>query len=157
MNEVTRFLSAIAEGDPHAAAQLLPRVYEELRRLAAQRMALELLEETLEPTALVHEAQLRLMPSPGRESAAPPPHWNSRGHLFAAAAEAMRDILVERARSKGRINWPCSVKTIPAIWAWSGWPFTPPKPLAGKPKRSSKPKASPPGARHEVKPARPTR
>jgi RNA polymerase sigma factor (TIGR02999 family) len=104
MNKVTRVLSAIEEGDPHAAEKLLPLVYDKLRKLAAQRMAQEKKGHSLEPTALVHEAYLRLVPDFGRESGEPPPHWNSRGHFFAAAAEAMRRILVERARSKHRIK-----------------------------------------------------
>jgi RNA polymerase sigma factor (TIGR02999 family) len=94
MSDVTRILSAIDHGDPHAAAQLLPLVYEELRRLAAQRLAQEKPGQTLQPTALVHEAYLRLV---GGEPAQP---WNSRGHFFAAAAEAMRRILVDNARRK---------------------------------------------------------
>src|SRR5205807_6637463 len=94
MNEVTRVLSALEHGDPHAAEQLLPLVYEELRRLAAQRMAHEAPGQTLQATALVHEAYLRLVDT---EQAT---HWNSRGHFFAAAAEAMRRILVEQARHK---------------------------------------------------------
>jgi RNA polymerase sigma factor (TIGR02999 family) len=98
MSEVTRILSAIDQGDPHAAAQLLPLVYDELRRLAAQRLAQEKPGQTLEATALVHEAYLRLV---GAEQA---PHFNSRGHFFAACAEAMRRILVENARRKKRIK-----------------------------------------------------
>jgi RNA polymerase sigma factor (TIGR02999 family) len=94
MNEVTRILSATNQGDPHVAAQLLPLVYDELRRLAAQKLAQEKPGQTLQPTALVHEAYLRLVDV---EQAA---HWNSRGHFFAAAAEAMRRILVEQARRK---------------------------------------------------------
>jgi RNA polymerase sigma factor (TIGR02999 family) len=94
MTEVTRILSAIEQGDPHAAEQLLPLVYDELRRLAAQRLAQEKPGQTLQATALVHEAYLRLV-NTGRVQ-----QWNSRGHFFAAAAEAMRRILVERARSK---------------------------------------------------------
>ena len=94
MNEVTRILSAIDQGDPHAAEQLLPLVYNELRRLAAQKMAQEAPGQTLQATALVHEAYLRLV---GGE---PDAHWNSRGHFIAAAAEAMRRILVENARRK---------------------------------------------------------
>jgi RNA polymerase sigma factor (TIGR02999 family) len=96
MNEVTRILSAIEQGDPQAAAQLLPLVYEELRKLAAQQMAREQPGQTLQATALVHEAYLRLV---GTEQGQ---HWNSRGHFFAAAAEAMRRILVENARKKHR-------------------------------------------------------
>src|SRR5437763_5002502 len=102
MSEVTRILSAIEQGDPHAAEQLLPLVYDELRRLAAQKLAQEKPGQTLQATALVHEAYLRLVASPGREPGASEPHWNSRGHFFAAAAEAMRRILVEQARRKNR-------------------------------------------------------
>src|SRR5881397_171379 len=94
MNDVTRVLSAIEQGDPQAAEQLLPLVYDELRRLAAQRMAHESPGQTLEATALVHEAYLRLVDSDQAQQ------WNSRGHFFAAAAEAMRRILVDNARSK---------------------------------------------------------
>jgi RNA polymerase sigma factor (TIGR02999 family) len=94
MSEVTRILHAMAEGDPSAASQLLPLVYEQLRKLAAQRMAQEAAGQTLQPTALVHEAFLRLVG--GKEGQ----HWDSRGHFFAAAAEAMRRILVENARRK---------------------------------------------------------
>jgi RNA polymerase sigma factor (TIGR02999 family) len=96
MSEVTRILSAIDRGDPHAAEQLLPLVYQELRSLAAQKLAQERPGQTLQATALVHEAYLRLL---GGEQEA---HWDSRGHFFAAAAEAMRRILVENARRKGR-------------------------------------------------------
>jgi RNA polymerase sigma factor (TIGR02999 family) len=94
MNEVTRILSAIAQGDPQAASQLLPLVYDELRQLAAQKLAHETPGQTLQPTALVHEAYLRLV-GEGQE-----PDWDSRGHFFAAAAEAMRRILVENVRRK---------------------------------------------------------
>lgn len=94
MSEVTRILSAIEQGDPHAAGQLLPLVYEELRKLAAQRLAQEKPGQTLQATALVHEAYLRLV---GFEADA---HWNSRGHFIAAAVEAMRRILIENARRK---------------------------------------------------------
>src|SRR5438445_13126508 len=94
MNDVTRILSSIEDGDPHAASQLLPLIYDELRRLAAQRLAQEKPGQTLEPTALVHEAYLRLV-GDGRGQ-----HWHGRGHFFAAAAEAMRRILVENARRK---------------------------------------------------------
>jgi len=94
MSAVTRILSAIEEGDPHAAEQLLPLVYEELRQLAAQKLAQEKPGQTLQATALVHEAYLRLVDT-GRAQ-----HWNSRGHFFLAAAEAMRRILVENARRK---------------------------------------------------------
>ena len=101
MSEVTRILSAIEQGDPHAASQLLPLVYDELRRLAAQRLAREAPGQTFQATDLVHEAYLRLVASGGRESPIEQ-HWNSRGHFFAAAAEAMRRILIENARSKAR-------------------------------------------------------
>jgi RNA polymerase sigma factor (TIGR02999 family) len=99
MSEVTHILDAIAEGDPRAAEQLLPLVYDELRKLAAQRLARERTGQTLNATALVHEAYLRLVASGDRE-APRSPEFNSRGHFFAAAAEAMRRILVEQARRK---------------------------------------------------------
>jgi len=98
MTEVTRILSAIEQGDPHAADQLLPLVYDELRKLAAQKIAQEKPGQTLEATALVHDAYMRLV------GKAEVPHWNSRGHFFAAAAEAMRRILVESARRKSRLK-----------------------------------------------------
>ncbi len=98
MNDVTRILSAVEQGDPTAAEGLLPLVYEELRKLAAQRLAMEKPGQTLQATALVHEAYLRLV---GDKDAWT---WNSRGHFFAAAAEAMRRILVEAARRKNRIR-----------------------------------------------------
>ena len=94
MSEVTRILSAIEQGDPHAAEQLLPLVYDELRRLAAERLTHEKPDQTLQATALVHEAYLRLVDVEQAQ------RWNSRGHFFAAAAEAMRRILVEQARHK---------------------------------------------------------
>ena len=94
MSELTQILNAIEAGNPHAAAQLLPLVYDELRRLAAQRMAREKPGQTLEPTALVHEAYLRLVGDKQGQ------HWDHRGHFFAAAAEAMRRILVDNARRK---------------------------------------------------------
>src|SRR6478609_4466081 len=94
MIEVTQILHAIAEGDPDAASQLLPLVYDELRKLAAQKLARETPGQTLQPTALVHEAYLRLVGEDEEQ------HWDSRGHFFAAAAEAMRRILVEQARHK---------------------------------------------------------
>jgi RNA polymerase sigma factor (TIGR02999 family) len=94
MNDVTRILSSIEQGDPHAASQLLPVVYDELRRLAAQRLSQEKPGQTLEATALVHEAYLRLVGTEEEKS------WDNRGHFFAAAAEAMRRILVENARRK---------------------------------------------------------
>jgi RNA polymerase sigma factor (TIGR02999 family) len=96
MSTVTRILSAIEQGDPSAAEQLLPLVYEELRQLAAQRLAQEKPGQTLQATALVHEAYLRLVDVEQAQ------HWNSRGHFFGAAAEAMRRILVENARRKQR-------------------------------------------------------
>jgi RNA polymerase sigma factor (TIGR02999 family) len=94
MSDVTHILSAIEQGDPHAAEQLLPLVYDELRQLAASRMAQEKPGQTLQATALVHEAYLRLVKVEQAQ------HFNSRGHFFAAAAEAMRRILVEQARHK---------------------------------------------------------
>jgi RNA polymerase sigma factor (TIGR02999 family) len=94
MNVVTQLLKAIEQGDPHAASQLLPLVYNELRRLAAQKLACERAGQTLQPTALVHEAYLRLV---GADAG---PDWDDRGHFFAAAAEAMRRILVDNARRK---------------------------------------------------------
>src|SRR6266568_1929219 len=94
MDEVTRILGEIERGDEGAAARLLPLVYNELRRLAAQRLAREKPGQTLQPTALVHEAYLRLV---GKGDG---PHWEGRSHFFAAAAEAMRRILVENARRK---------------------------------------------------------
>jgi RNA polymerase sigma factor (TIGR02999 family) len=101
MNEVTQVLSAIERGDPHAAAQLLPLVYDELRRLAAQKLAQEKPGQTLQATALVHEAYMRLV---GNEAAGRGQSWDSRGHFFAAAAEAMRRILVDRARAKRAVK-----------------------------------------------------
>ena len=98
MTEVTRILSAIEHGDPAAAEQLLPLVYDELRRLAAQKLAQEKPGQTLQATALVHEAYTRLVG--GGEAVGQERLWESRGHFFAAAAEAMRRILVENARRK---------------------------------------------------------
>jgi len=100
MSDVTRVLSAIEAGDPSAAAQLLPLVYDELRRLAAHKLAQEKPGQTLEATALVHEAYLRLVGNQAPSTKHQSPEWNSRGHFFAAAAEAMRRILVENARRK---------------------------------------------------------
>jgi RNA polymerase sigma factor (TIGR02999 family) len=98
MSDVTHILSAIEAGDPRAAEQLLPLVYDELRKLASRRLAQELPGQTLQATALVHEAYVRLVSSePDGQAQA---NWNSRGHFFAAAAEAMRRILVEQARHK---------------------------------------------------------
>jgi RNA polymerase sigma factor (TIGR02999 family) len=98
MAHVTRLLRSLASGDPRAAAELLPLVYDELRKLAAARMASEKPGQTLQATALVHEAYARLVGSDGG------PEWNSQGHFFAAAAEAMRRILINRARDKHRIK-----------------------------------------------------
>jgi RNA polymerase sigma factor (TIGR02999 family) len=101
MTDVTRILSAVEQGDARAAEQLLPLVYDELRKLAAQKLAQEKPGQTLQATALVHEAYLRLVDSERRGSSPP---WDSRGHFFAAAAEAMRRILVEQARRKRRVR-----------------------------------------------------
>jgi RNA polymerase sigma factor (TIGR02999 family) len=98
MSDVTRIMSAMEQGDPHAAEQLLPLVYEELRQLAAQKIAQEKPGQTLQATALVHEAYLRLV------GVDPAHHWDSRGHFFAAAAEAMRQILVQNARRRSRVK-----------------------------------------------------
>ncbi len=98
MNEVTRILEAIDQGEPGAADRLLPLVYDELRKLAATRLAREKPGQTLQATALVHEAYLRLVAGDD------PKPWNSRGHFFGAAAEAMRRILVENARRKRRVK-----------------------------------------------------
>jgi RNA polymerase sigma factor (TIGR02999 family) len=98
VSEVTRILSAIEQGDPSAAGQLLPLVYDELRRLAAQKLAQEKPGQTLQATALVHEAYVRLVDVEQAQ------HWNSRRHFFAAAAEAMRRILVERARARRSVK-----------------------------------------------------
>jgi RNA polymerase sigma factor (TIGR02999 family) len=99
MNEVTEILGRIEHGEAQAAGRLLPLVYDELRRLASQKLALEKPGQTLQATALVHEAYLRLVDTDRAQV------WNSRGHFFAAAAEAMRRILIERARSKRRQKW----------------------------------------------------
>jgi RNA polymerase sigma factor (TIGR02999 family) len=106
MSEVTRILSAIEQGDSHAAEQLLPLVYDELRKLAATKLAQERPGQTLEATALVHEAYLRLVDIEQAQ------HWNSRGHFFAAAAEAMRRILVEAARRKDRLKHGGSLRRV---------------------------------------------
>jgi RNA polymerase sigma factor (TIGR02999 family) len=98
MSDVTQILSAIEQGNPRASEQLLPLVYEELRRLAAQKMAQEAAGQTLQATALVHDAYIRLVDTEKVQQ------WNSRGHFFAAAAEAMRRILIERARGKARVK-----------------------------------------------------
>jgi RNA polymerase sigma factor (TIGR02999 family) len=106
MNDVTRILSAIEDGDPCAAEHLLPLVYEELRKLAAAKLAQEKSGQTLQATALVHEAYLRLVDRTAEQQ------WDCRGHFFAAAAEAMRRILVDRAREKGREKRGGKVKKI---------------------------------------------
>jgi RNA polymerase sigma factor (TIGR02999 family) len=98
MNDVTRILSAIEQGEPHAAEHLLPLIYDELRKLAAQKLSQEKPDQSLQATALVHEAYLRLVDVEKAQ------HWNSRGHFFAAAAEAMRRILIEQARKRGRLK-----------------------------------------------------
>ena len=98
MSDNTQLLTALGQGDPHAASRLLPMVYDELRRLAARRLTQEQPGQTLQPTALVHEAYLRLV---GEEEEQ---HWDNRGHFFAAAAEAMRRILVEVARQKASLK-----------------------------------------------------
>ena len=98
VSEVTQLLLLVEQGDPQAAGQLLPLVYKELRQLAAQNLAQEQAGQTLQPTALVHEAYLRLV------GKADEPHWDTRGHFFAAAAQAMRRILVENARRKNRLK-----------------------------------------------------
>jgi RNA polymerase sigma factor (TIGR02999 family) len=99
-SDVTRILNAVAQRDPRAAEQLLPLVYDELRKLAAQRLSLEKPGQTLQATALVHEAYLRLVDA----DVGAAPDWNGRGHFFAAAAEAMRRILIERARRGRRVR-----------------------------------------------------
>ena len=98
MTDVTQILSQIEHGDPHAADQLLPLVYDELRKLAAVRLIHEKPGQTLQATALVHEAYVRLVDADATQ------HWNSRGHFFGAAAEAMRRILVENARRRARVK-----------------------------------------------------
>src|ERR1700745_3844173 len=98
MSDVTRILSAIEQGDPHAAEQLLPLVYGELRKLAAQKLAQERPGQTLQATALAHEPSLGLLDVENVQ------HWNSRGHFYGAAAEAMRRILVDNARRKKAIR-----------------------------------------------------
>lgn len=113
MCDVTSLLSSITKGDPHAASHLLPLVYDELRRLASQWLAQEAPGQTLQPTALVHEAYVRLTGTRGRETG-----WDSRRHLFAAAAESMRRILVENAGRKQRCKHggdaPCVAGVVPA-------------------------------------------
>ena len=107
MSEVTRILSAIEQGDPQAAEKLLPLVYDELRRLAAQKLAQEKPGQTLEATAIVHEAYIRLVDTNKVQ------RWNSRGHFFAAAAEAMRRILVESARRKRQSRRGGNLRRVP--------------------------------------------
>jgi RNA polymerase sigma factor (TIGR02999 family) len=106
MTDVTRILSAIEQGDPHAAEQLLPLVYDELRQLAAAKLSQEKPGQTLQATALVHEAYVRLV---GVDKAQA---WNSRGHFFAAAAEAMRRILIDKARKKQRLKRGCGLQRV---------------------------------------------
>jgi RNA polymerase sigma factor (TIGR02999 family) len=106
MNEVTRILSGIEAGDPHAAEQLLPLVYGELRKLAAQKLVQEKPGQTLQATALVHEAYLRLVDVDQVQ------HWNSRGHFFATAAEAIRRILVNHEFLILRVRMPTAVRSI---------------------------------------------
>jgi len=112
MSDVTRILSAIEQGDPSAAEQLLPLVYEELRRLAAAKMAQEKPGQTLQATALVHEAYIRLVDVDEAQ------HWNSRGHFFEAAAEAMRRILIEAARRKKQPQRGGDRRRIPLDESW---------------------------------------
>jgi RNA polymerase sigma factor (TIGR02999 family) len=107
MSEVTQILNAIVQGDRSAAEQLLPLIYEELRQLAAQKLAHETPGQTLQPTALVHEAYLRLVGDPAGGN------WDSRGHFFAAAAEAMRRILVENARRKQAVKHGGGKRRVP--------------------------------------------
>jgi RNA polymerase sigma factor (TIGR02999 family) len=106
-NEVTQILAAVEAGDPSASAALLPLVYEELRKLAASSLAAEKPGQTLQATALVHEAYLRLVSDKQAD------HWNSRGHFFAAAAEAMRRILVENARRKQAVKHGGGKRRVP--------------------------------------------
>jgi RNA polymerase sigma factor (TIGR02999 family) len=110
MNDVTIILSAIEKGNPRASEQLLPLVYDELRKLAAQKLAEEKPGQTLQATALVHEAYLRLV---GNEPSGASPSWDDRGHFFAAAAEAMRRIVIEQARRKSRKKRGSAVHRLP--------------------------------------------
>lgn len=107
MSDVTRILFAIEEGDPAAAEQLLPLVYDELRKMAVAKMAQEKPGQTLQATALVHEAYIRLVDVEKAQ------HWDSRGHFFGAAAEAMRRILVEQARRKQRLKRGAEYRHVP--------------------------------------------
>lgn len=104
MNDVSLILTKIESGDPSAAGELLPLVYDELRKLAAAKLALEKPGQTLQATALVHEAFLRLVKTPGDQPDQAERHWDGRGHFFTAAAEAMRRILVESTRRKNRVK-----------------------------------------------------
>src|SRR5438105_714025 len=104
MSDVSHILARIEASDPQAASQLLPLVYDELRKLAAAKLAVESPGQTLQATALVHEAFLRLVKSPSDKSGRAEQRWDSRGHFFAAAAEAMRRILVDSARRKKRLK-----------------------------------------------------
>ena len=104
MSDVTRILQSIEAGDPKAAEELLPLVYDELRKLASQKMSQEQPGQTLQATALVHEAYLKLVDVEQAQ------HWDSRGHFFSAAAEAMRQILINRARDKKRLKRGATVK-----------------------------------------------
>jgi len=117
MNEVTQILNAVSRGEVQAGDQLLPLVYEELRRLAAVKLALERPGQTLEATALVHEAYLRLVDVEQAQD------WNGRGHFFAAAAEAMRRILVDQARRKKREKHGGEFKRVPLFAAAEDHPF----------------------------------
>ena len=123
MNDVTKILDAIEKGDPQAASQLLPLIYDELRRLAAGKLSEEKPGQTLQATALVHEAYLRLVGKSDER------RWDSRGHFFAAAAEAMRRILVETARRRSasstaatwsvlRLTWPVYPRACPRRSCW---------------------------------------
>jgi RNA polymerase sigma factor (TIGR02999 family) len=113
MTNITQILSAIERGEPNAPDQLMPLVYDELRKLAARRLARETPGQTLQATALVHEAYLRLVAEPNRLSHSAEPKWDTRGHFFAAAAEAMRRILVEKARRKNRLRHAGHLRKVP--------------------------------------------
>ncbi|HLJ98194.1 MAG TPA: ECF-type sigma factor [Gemmataceae bacterium] len=124
MSEVTQILQAMAAGDPHAASQLLPLVYDELRKLAAQKLAQERPGQTLQPAALVHEAYLRLV-GPAEAS-----RWKHHGHFFAAVAEAMRHILVDNARRKRRLKHGGGRQRVPLDDAVTAPPASPDELLA---------------------------
>ncbi len=115
MSEVTSILEAIDQGDPQAASQLLPLVYDELRRLAAQKLTQEKPGQTLEATALVHEAYVRMLGGEGAESS----RWANRRHFFAAAAESMRRSLVDNARHKPPRSMAATVNGFPSTKTWS--------------------------------------